>query len=152
MIGHMKVIVLLNRGAGTVVSATAAKMDAAAADAMTSSGIAADLRSVSHYQLAAEAKAAAGSDADVVVAGGGDGTVNTVAAALAGTGKPLGVLALGTLNHFARDLGIPLDLASAAAIIAAGHTEPTVFASRLGSRGSPPTWFQQVVGHGLGDT
>jgi diacylglycerol kinase family enzyme len=99
-------------------------MDAAAADAMTSSGIAADLRSVSHYQLAAEAKAAAGSDADVVVAGGGDGTVNTVAAALAGTGKPLGVLALGTLNHFARDLGIPLDLASAAAIIAAGHTEP----------------------------
>src|SRR5436190_3598016 len=120
----MKVIVLLNRGAGTVVSDTAAKTDAAVADVMAAAGITADLRSVLHHQLAVEAYAAAGSDADIVVAGGGDGTVNTVAAALAGTGKPLGVLALGTLNHFARDLGLPLDLASAAAAIAEGHTEP----------------------------
>jgi diacylglycerol kinase family enzyme len=43
-----------------------------------------------------------------VVAGGGDGTVSAVAQALAGTDVALGVLPLGTLNHFAKDLGIPL--------------------------------------------
>jgi diacylglycerol kinase family enzyme len=120
----MKVIVLLNRSAGSVVSATAARTDTAVARAMAAASIEADLRSVPHSQLATEARAAAGSDVDVVVAGGGEGTVNTVAAALAGTGKPLGVLPLGTLNHFARDLGLPLDLAGATAAIAARHTRP----------------------------
>jgi diacylglycerol kinase family enzyme len=112
----MKVIVLLNRAAGTV------NADTAVADAMAGARIEADLRNVPPDQLALEAHAAVESDADVVVAGGGDGTINTVAAALAGTDKPLGVLPLGTLNHFAKDLGIPLDLAGAAAVIAARHT------------------------------
>ena len=64
---------------------------------------------------------AARSDSPVVVAGGGDGTINAVASALAGTEKTLGVLAMGTLNHFAKDLGIPLDLEGAVKIISAGH-------------------------------
>lgn len=119
----MKVIVLLNCDAGTVVTATRATTKSAVADAMAAAGIDADIRCVPHNLLAAQAPEAAGSDADVVVAGGGDGTVNTVAAALAGTDKRLGVLPLGTLNHFARDLGLPLDLAGAVAVIAAGHTE-----------------------------
>lgn len=118
----MKALVLLNRGAGTVVSTTAAKTYAAVVDAMAGERIEAELRNVPPTQLALEAHAAASSDVDVVVAGGGDGTINTVAAALAGTGKPLGVLPLGTLNHFAKDLGLPLDLASAAAVIAARYT------------------------------
>jgi diacylglycerol kinase family enzyme len=50
---------------------------------------------------------------DMVVAGGGDGTVNTVASMLVGTDKILGILPLGTLNHFAKDLKIPLDLEQA---------------------------------------
>jgi diacylglycerol kinase family enzyme len=58
---------------------------------------------------------------DVVVAGGGDGTVSAIAAALAGTGIPLGVLPLGTLNHFARDMKIPVDLDEAVAVVIAGH-------------------------------
>ena len=45
----------------------------------------------------------------LAVAAGGDGTVNAVVSAVAGTDIPLGILPLGTLNHFARDLGIPLD-------------------------------------------
>lgn len=58
----------------------------------------------------------------VMVAAGGDGTVNTVAAAAVESGKILGVLPLGTLNHFARDLKIPSDLEAAANTIVAGHT------------------------------
>ena len=57
---------------------------------------------------------------DAVVVGGGDGSIRTVAGVLAETSVPLGVLPLGTLNHFAKDLGIPLPLKEAAATIAAG--------------------------------
>ena len=59
--------------------------------------------------------------ADVIVAAGGDGTVNAVASALAGQSIPLGVLPLGTLNHFAKELRIPLDLPSAVETIVAGQ-------------------------------
>lgn len=58
---------------------------------------------------------------NVIVAGGGDGTVSTVASVVAGTDAALGVLPLGTLNHFAKDLGLPLDLKEAVATIAGGH-------------------------------
>lgn len=60
-------------------------------------------------------------DYDIVVAAGGDGTVSTVAAAVAAAGKTLGIIPTGTLNHFARDLGIPTELDAAAAVIAAGN-------------------------------
>ena len=57
----------------------------------------------------------------MIVAGGGDGTVSTVAAAMVDTGIVFGVLPLGTLNHFARDLGIPPELADAVAVLAGGE-------------------------------
>jgi diacylglycerol kinase family enzyme len=56
---------------------------------------------------------------DAIVVGGGDGTVQCVAALLAGSDIPLGVLPLGTLNHFAKDLGIPTDLPDAIRALAA---------------------------------
>ena len=59
---------------------------------------------------------------DVLIAAGGDGTVSTVASAAARLGKTFGVLPCGTLNHFARDTGIPLELDAAVAVLAAGHT------------------------------
>ena len=67
------------------------------------------------------ARRALSNGARAVVAGGGDGTVGSVAGALAGTGRPLGVLPLGTLNHFAKDLRIPLGLAEAARNVCEGR-------------------------------
>ena len=68
---------------------------------------------------AAAARASAG-DAETVVAGGGDGTIATIAGPLVGTDKRLGVLPLGTFNYFARRFDVPLDVDGALEVIAAG--------------------------------
>lgn len=73
--------------------------------------------------LTALANEAAEGDDELIVAGGGDGTISAVAGALAGTEKTLGVLPLGTLNHFAKDLKIPLKLAEAVATIMQGRAD-----------------------------
>ncbi|OYX14148.1 MAG: lipid kinase [Rhizobiales bacterium 32-66-8] len=57
---------------------------------------------------------------DLVIVGGGDGTLNRAASGLFDTGLPLGVLPLGTANDFARTLGIPADPIAAAELIVAG--------------------------------
>lgn len=58
---------------------------------------------------------------DVLAASGGDGTVSSVAAAVARANKILAVLPTGTLNHFARDAGIPTELAPAIALLTTGR-------------------------------
>jgi diacylglycerol kinase family enzyme len=70
--------------------------------------------------LRAAAKDAVRSGCDTLVAGGGDGTINTVASVAIERDIPLGVLPLGTLNHFAKDLDIPLDLEDAARVVLEG--------------------------------
>jgi diacylglycerol kinase family enzyme len=59
--------------------------------------------------------------ASIVVAAGGDGTVSSVATGIFRSEAALGILPLGTLNHFARDLRIPFDLSQAVAIVCAGR-------------------------------
>jgi YegS/Rv2252/BmrU family lipid kinase len=80
--------------------------------------------SVAHNgaELTELARDAARGRYEVIVAGGGDGTVSSVAASVLDSDKALGVLPLGTLNHFARDMRIPFDLEAAAQTIVAGHT------------------------------
>ncbi|HMG75359.1 MAG TPA: diacylglycerol kinase family protein [Pyrinomonadaceae bacterium] len=73
-------------------------------------------------EVAQLAEQAASEEWTVIVAGGGDGTINTVASHVIGVNKILGVLPLGTLNHFARDLKIPADLELAAQTIISGRT------------------------------
>ncbi|NOT48420.1 MAG: diacylglycerol kinase family lipid kinase [Acidobacteria bacterium] len=68
------------------------------------------------------AKAADG-EAEIIVAGGGDGTISAIANEVFRAGKILGVLPLGTLNNFSKDLGIPQDLGGAIKIIAKGDAE-----------------------------
>ncbi len=68
------------------------------------------------------ARRAVGEGFETVVAAGGDGTVGAVASALVGSDVALGVAPLGTLNHFAKDLGIPLDPSAAARVISRRNT------------------------------
>jgi diacylglycerol kinase (ATP) len=70
---------------------------------------------------AALASAALQAGYDLVIAGGGDGTIQQVAAGMFHSAVPLAILPLGTMNNIARSLGIPLDLAGALAVIAAGR-------------------------------
>ena len=60
-------------------------------------------------------------NSQTIVAGGGDGTINAVASQIIGTSSILGILPLGTLNHFAKDLHIPLDLEGAARNLISGR-------------------------------
>ena len=66
------------------------------------------------------AKQAVAQGAVAVGAAGGDGTLNAVASGLVGTKVPFVVLPFGTLNHFARDIGLSDDLAKAAALLTHG--------------------------------
>ncbi|MDQ1589458.1 MAG: hypothetical protein QOG71_85 [Pyrinomonadaceae bacterium] len=105
-----------------ILNASAGSGDQEAARATLKEIFAADGRMDAHVSLAKSGeeivelarRAAADDGVQIVVAGGGDGTVNAVASELVGTEKTLGVLPLGTLNHFAKDLNIPLDLEGAA--------------------------------------
>ena len=66
---------------------------------------------------------AAGGDAEIVVAAGGDGTISTVASALVGSSKSLGVIPLGTLNNFSKDLNLPQTVPEAIDVIVSNQTE-----------------------------
>ena len=87
--------------------------------ALREAGAEVSIRRVPGAELGSAARAAAG-ESEIVAALGGDGTVNAVAAALAGSPTPLLVLPAGTLNHFARDLALPLDAAAAALLVRDG--------------------------------
>lgn len=73
------------------------------------------------YAMTTEAREA---QVDLVVVAGGDGTVRIVAAGLAGTGIPLGIVPAGTGNLLARNLSLPLEADAALDVICAGNTHP----------------------------
>jgi diacylglycerol kinase family enzyme len=120
-----KVAVLLNQAAGTVRGRDGQTLDDTLSAAFTRHGIDARLEFLSGPELKEGAeralREAREQRLDAVVVGGGDGSIAAVAGVLAATGVPLGILPLGTLNHFAKDLGIPLQLEDAVNVIAAGH-------------------------------
>jgi len=61
------------------------------------------------------------SNIDLVIVGGGDGTLNAMVDVLVETQLPLGIIPLGTANDLARTLGIPNSIAEACRIIAEGN-------------------------------
>lgn len=119
----MKVLVVLNPRGGTLARHGSAGLSMVK-DAFERHGIAPTIQAVRGKDMADAVRHSLERtpDWDAVVVGGGDGSVNAAASVLAGTDIPLGVLPLGTFNHFAKDLGVPLALESAAAAVARGHT------------------------------
>lgn len=112
----MNVLVLLNPHGGSAGKNAPARLR----KALAAAGVDAEIVEVDGASAARRARQAARSGVRLIVAAGGDGTVSAVAGALAGSKSTLGVVPLGTLNHFARDLGIPTDVDEACRLLATG--------------------------------
>jgi diacylglycerol kinase family enzyme len=117
----VKVAVIMNCGGGGAPECgeKAQRVEAA----FIAAGLDVELTLCEGKDLAQQARTAAASGVDAVVAAGGDGTVSSVAGALAGGEVPLAVLPMGTLNHFARDIGMPTGLEQAVQAIAANQVD-----------------------------
>lgn len=119
---------LLNSSAGSDAGKTRDDLRAELEAAFREHAISASFEFVPGSELQAAAqravKTATAGEIDAIIAGGGDGTIHTVAGAVAGTDIPLGIIPLGTLNHFAKDLRIPLLIGDAVAVIADGMHRP----------------------------
>ncbi|MES2696077.1 MAG: diacylglycerol kinase family protein [Verrucomicrobiota bacterium] len=118
----MSAILILNHAAGSVNGDRDAVLPEEVVAAFAEAGITVTLRASAPDQLRATLAAAVAARPSAIFVGGGDGTISTAAGVLAGTGIPLGVLPLGTLNHFARDLGLPIDWKEAVAALAVAPT------------------------------
>jgi YegS/Rv2252/BmrU family lipid kinase len=103
------------------------------AAALKRAGIDAEIELVSGGDCAVRCRSVGERGDPLVIVGGGDGTISAAASALAGTRTVLGILPLGTLNHFARDLGIPVDIDDAAKLIAGGK-QRTVDVAEMNDR------------------
>ena len=122
---RLRVAALLNASAGTIERQGAGTLRDVLASAFEKHGIVAVLEFLPGSELRPAAERARqqviDGKLDAIVVGGGDGSVRTVASVLAGSDIPLGILPLGTLNHFAGDLGISSVAERAVATIAAGE-------------------------------
>ena len=127
----MRAPVLVNRAGGAV--AAGRRIVAEVETALAAAGISGDIEELDGTGIATNACAAAERGERLLIVGGGDGTVSAAAGELAGTQTRLGILPLGTLNHFARDLGVPFDVGEAASVIAAG-SERTVDVAEVNGR------------------
>lgn len=109
--------ILVNRDGGSA-SAAGDGLAATLEAACRSAGIAADVRLLAAAEI--EGAVASCADRPIVAVGGGDGTLRSAASTLIrlGSNAALGILPLGTHNHLARQLDIPLDLPAAVALLA----------------------------------
>lgn len=103
--------IIFNPNAGTAL--TTGLTTAALGEMLASAGLSFDIDDDDGEPLADRIARAMAGQADVIVAGGGDGTVLAVAEGLLGSDKTLAILPLGTLNGLARDLELPLDVPAA---------------------------------------
>ncbi|QXC59256.1 hypothetical protein KSP35_12650 [Aquihabitans sp. G128] len=122
----MRVHVLVNGGAGSVDESDEGGQVAAIRDAFAAAGADAEVEVVPADQIPTVMRRSwdGPQRPDAVIVAGGDGTVNCAAGVAAGTDLVIGVLPLGTFNHFAKDLGLPADLEGAAAALVGGAVRP----------------------------
>jgi len=113
-----QLLVLVNSAGGAAASAGDALSDMLVS-AFIATGVTADVRILGAGAMGAAIASAVEKRRRIVVAGG-DGTAACAAQAIIGSDAELALLPLGTLNHLARDLGIPADLNAAAEVAAHG--------------------------------
>ena len=114
----MDVAVVLNPGSGAATDDTVSRR---VVELLAGHGLQAAIFAAGPgAPIGDQARAAARAGCRVLAAAGGDGTVNAVATVAIERDIPLGILPMGTLNHFAKDLGLPLDLEGAVRVIAQG--------------------------------
>lgn len=117
-------LVLLNARAGTVERLGDVRLPDRLASILRQHAIDADVRAAAPGEIASLARNATADGYDAVIAGGGDGTINAIATELLGSEVAFGVLPLGTFNHFAKDLGLPMEVDAAALALARGEARP----------------------------
>ncbi len=116
----MNAIGIFNEDAGTAAQSDAVT-ESSLRETFSAAGIALDLVFAAPDRIADTIRTAAAKNPPALFVGGGDGTISCAAGILAGTRVPLGVIPLGTLNHFAKDLGLPPDWRDAIAALSAAR-------------------------------
>ena len=115
-------LVLINARAGTILDGLGGDPEEAMRRAFAEAGLEAEIRFVRPRRLADLLARAARSDYDQIIVGGGDGTFSCAVGHLAGTDKVLGLLPLGTVNLFGRDIGVKQPFA--AGVTSLAEAEP----------------------------
>lgn len=129
----MRFIAVLNRDGGTLRTTDVDAFSQRLTSILTKAGHSVEINAVAGKDIVTELKRAASQKkADVILAGGGDGTVSAAAAALIDSDKALAVLPAGTMNLFARGLGIPQQLDAALQAFAGGDIKAVDVASADG--------------------
>lgn len=117
----MRAVVVLNQSGGQLAAGGPAITPDDVAGAFRAAGVEVCVRPVHGADFTQTVAAAVREPVDAVIVGGGDGSVNTAAQHLADNERALGVLPLGTLNHFAKDLGLPVEWREAVLALARGR-------------------------------
>ena len=129
----MRTTIILNRDGGTIRGMDARDFGDMAAERLAGASDGCQVQLIGGDDLVDALKDAADdAETGTIVAGGGDGTISAAAAACFRSGKTLGVLPLGTMNLFARGLGLPLDPAAALEAIADAQPRPLDIATANG--------------------
>ena len=129
----MRITLILNQDGGTIRGMDAQEFADMATQKLCQNGNECVVKFVSGKDLVESLRQAAeDKDTDTIIAGGGDGTISAAATACFKSGKTLGVIPLGTMNLYARSLGLPLDPQAAIEALATAKPRPLDIATANG--------------------
>jgi diacylglycerol kinase family enzyme len=128
----MNFLVLLNRDGGTLRTLDLDSFVADVEQYLSAAGHKSKIQVVQGSELTAALDSATRGRHEVVMVGGGDGTVSTAASKLMNSDKALAVLPAGTMNLFARSLGVPMKLNAAVEALAQAEVRAVDLASANG--------------------
>jgi diacylglycerol kinase family enzyme len=139
----MRAIAVLNKDAGTLRTMDLEAYVSLLETAFAAEGHQVDCRVVAGRDVVAALKAAAAEpQTDALIVAGGDGSVSAAAAIAWKSGHPLGVIPAGTMNLFARAIGLPLDVNAVPGVLAQWN----VMAADIGDANGNPFVHQFSAG------